>query len=163
MADAEFVGILAEMDLNDELAQARMQVTEQDYNHGGSWQWTLNLSRNMRLGLKIRSMIPLIFKCFFQQTAHGLEEGGRRFWASPDHVWAHGSDFWYRWRMEPTEEQLTALGNYRDIIIQNASKIADAVGVSPETLTGWTEDNGEFTSEQADKILEFLTKKPKAG
>jgi len=57
--------------------------------------------------------------------------------------------------MEPTEEQLTALGNYRDIIIQHASKIADAIGVSPETLTGWTEDNGEFTSEQADKILVF--------
>jgi hypothetical protein len=36
MADAEFQGILAEMDLNDELVRARMQVTEQDYNHGGS-------------------------------------------------------------------------------------------------------------------------------
>jgi hypothetical protein len=39
--------------------------------------------------------------------------------------------------MEPTEEQLTALGNYRDIIIQHASKVAEAIGVSPETLTGW--------------------------
>jgi hypothetical protein len=83
------------------------------------------------------------------------------FIAIRDHVWACGSDFWYRWRMEPTEEQLTALGNYRDIIIQHASKIADAIGVSPETLTGWTEDNGEFTSEQADKILEFLRKETK--
>lgn len=63
--------------------------------------------------------------------------------------------------MEPTEEQLTALGNYRDIIIQHASKIADAIGVSPETLTGWTEGNGEFTSEQADKILEFLKEETK--
>jgi hypothetical protein len=53
--------------------------------------------------------------------------------------------------MEPTEEQLTALGNYRDIIIQHASKVAEAIGVSPETLTGWNEGNGEFTSEQADK------------
>jgi hypothetical protein len=50
--------------------------------------------------------------------------------------------------MEPTEEQLTALGNYRDIIIQHASKVAEAIGVSPETLTGWTEGNGEFTSEK---------------
>ena len=58
--------------------------------------------------------------------------------------------------MEPTEEQLTALGNYRDIIIQHASKVAEAIGVAPDTLTGWTEGNGEFTSEQADKILEFL-------
>jgi hypothetical protein len=57
--------------------------------------------------------------------------------------------------MEPTEEQLTALGNYRDIIIQHASKVAEAIGVAPGTLTGWTEGNGEFTSEQADKILEF--------
>ena len=64
--------------------------------------------------------------------------------------------------MEPTEEQLTALGNYRDIIIQHASKVAEAIGVSPETLTGWTEDKGEFTSEQAEKILEFLRKEPKA-
>jgi hypothetical protein len=65
--------------------------------------------------------------------------------------------------MEPTEEQLTALGNYRDIIIQHAPKVAGAIGVSPETLTGSTEDKGEPTSEQADKILKFLRKEPKAG
>ncbi len=41
--------------------------------------------------------------------------------------------------------------------------LAEAIGVSPETLTGWTEGNGEFTSEQADKILEFLRKEPKTG
>jgi hypothetical protein len=41
--------------------------------------------------------------------------------------------------MEPTEEQLNALGNYRDIITQNASKVAEALGISPQTLTGWTE------------------------
>jgi hypothetical protein len=58
--------------------------------------------------------------------------------------------------MEPTEEQLTALGNYRDIIIQHASKLAEVLGVSVETLKGWTEGNGELTSEQAGKILEFL-------
>ena len=63
--------------------------------------------------------------------------------------------------MEPTEEQLTALGNYRDIIIQHASKIADAIGVSPETLTGGTEGNGEFTSEQADELLAFLRERVK--
>ena len=60
--------------------------------------------------------------------------------------------------MQPTEEQLTALGNYRDIIIHNATKVAEAIGVSPDTLTGWTEGNGEPTSEQAGKILEFLRK-----
>jgi DNA-binding transcriptional regulator YdaS (Cro superfamily) len=64
--------------------------------------------------------------------------------------------------MEPTEEQLTALGNYRDIIIQNASKVAEAIGVSPETLTGWTEGKGEVSSEQASKILEFLRGEAKA-
>ena len=58
--------------------------------------------------------------------------------------------------MRPTEEQLTALGNYRDIIIQHASKVAEAIGVSPQTLTGWTEGNGEPTSDQAAKILAFL-------
>jgi hypothetical protein len=58
--------------------------------------------------------------------------------------------------MQPTEEQLTALGNYRDIIIQNASKVAEAIGVSPQTLTGWTEGKGEPTSDQAAKILAFL-------
>jgi transcriptional regulator with XRE-family HTH domain len=60
--------------------------------------------------------------------------------------------------MEPTEEQLTALGNYRDIIIQHAPEVAEAIGVSPETLMGWTEGKGEPTSEQAGKILEFLRK-----
>ena len=73
------------------------------------------------------------------------------------------TNFWYRWSMEPTEEQLTALGNYRDIIIQHASKVAEAIGVSPETLTGWTEGNGEPTSEQAAKILAFLREENKAG
>jgi transcriptional regulator with XRE-family HTH domain len=63
--------------------------------------------------------------------------------------------------MKPTEEQLTALGNYRDIIIQQASKVAEAVGVSQQTLTGWTEGQGEPTSEQAEKILQFLTESTK--
>jgi len=65
--------------------------------------------------------------------------------------------------MKPIEEQLTALGNCRDIIIQNSSKVADAIGVSLETLTGWMEDNGEPTSEQAGKILEFLKESTKKG
>lgn len=58
--------------------------------------------------------------------------------------------------MKPTEEQLTALGNYRDVIIQNISKLAEAIGVSVETLTGWMQNEGEPTSEQAAKILEHL-------
>jgi DNA-binding XRE family transcriptional regulator len=58
--------------------------------------------------------------------------------------------------MQPTEEQLAALGNYRDIIIQHASKVAEAIGVSPQTLIGWTEGKGEPTSDQAAKILAFL-------
>jgi transcriptional regulator with XRE-family HTH domain len=63
--------------------------------------------------------------------------------------------------MKPTEEQLTALGNYRDIIIQQASKIAEAIGVSPQTLTGWTQGVGEPTSEQAAEILNFLNESTK--
>jgi len=47
----------------------------------------------------------------------------------------------------------------RDIIIQHASKVAEAIGVSPQTLTGWTEGNGEPTSDQAAKILAFLKEK----
>jgi hypothetical protein len=58
--------------------------------------------------------------------------------------------------MEPTEEQLTALGNYRDIIIRYAPKVAEALGVSPQILMGWTEGKGEPTSEQAKIILDFL-------
>ena len=65
---------------------------------------------------------------------------------------------WYRSLMQPTEEQLTALGNYRDIILQQASKIADAIGVSQQTLTGWTQGEGDPTSEQAAEILNFLQK-----
>jgi transcriptional regulator with XRE-family HTH domain len=63
--------------------------------------------------------------------------------------------------MQPTEEQLTALGNYRDIIIQQASKIAEAIGVSQQTLTGWTQGEGEPTSEQAADILNFLNERTK--
>jgi hypothetical protein len=65
--------------------------------------------------------------------------------------------------MKPTEEQLSALGNYRDIIIQQASKVAEAIEVSPQTLTGWTEGDGEPTREQAEKILQFLTQSAKKG
>jgi hypothetical protein len=58
--------------------------------------------------------------------------------------------------MEPTDEQFTALGNYRDIIDQHAPEIAAAIGVSAETFTGWMVGNGEPTREQADQILKFL-------
>ena len=63
--------------------------------------------------------------------------------------------------MKPTEEQLTALGNYRDIILQHVPQIAEAIGVSPQTLTGWTEGKGEPTSDQANEIFEFLKTKAK--
>ena len=58
--------------------------------------------------------------------------------------------------MQATKEQLTSLGNYRDIILQQVSKVAEGIGVPQETLLGWTEDKGEPTSEQAAGILEFL-------
>jgi len=63
--------------------------------------------------------------------------------------------------MQPTEEQLTALGNYRDIIVQQSSKVAEAIGVTPQTLIGWTQGEGEPTSEQAADILNFLTETTK--
>ena len=58
--------------------------------------------------------------------------------------------------MEPTKQQYVALGNYRDIITHNAAKVAEALGISPQTLMGWTEGKGEPTAEQAEKILEFI-------
>ena len=61
--------------------------------------------------------------------------------------------------MTPTEEQLTALGNYKDIINQHLPEIADGIAVTPQTLKGWMEDKGEPTSEQAQKILDFLRDK----
>ena len=63
--------------------------------------------------------------------------------------------------MQATKEQLTSLGNYRDIILQQASKVAHAIGVPQETLLGWTENKGEPTSEQAAGILEFLKESAK--
>jgi hypothetical protein len=65
--------------------------------------------------------------------------------------------------MKPTEEQLTALGNYRDIIIQQGPKVAEAIGVSQQTLAGWMEGKGEPTSEQAQQILDFLSQSNKKG
>ena len=62
-------------------------------------------------------------------------------------------------RMQATQDQITALGFYRDIIVQNVPKIADEIGVSPQTLQGWTEGKGEPTSEEAQKILDFLQEK----
>jgi DNA-binding transcriptional regulator YiaG len=61
--------------------------------------------------------------------------------------------------MQPSEDQLTALGNYRDIILQHVPEIAEAIGVSVQTLRGWMEGEGEPTSEEADKILDFLKEK----
>lgn len=67
--------------------------------------------------------------------------------------------FWYIDGMQPSEDQLTALGNYRDIILQHVPEIAEAIGVSAQTLQGWLEGKGEPTSEQAGKILKFLKEK----
>ena len=36
--------------------------------------------------------------------------------------------------MQPAEEQLTALGNYRDIIDQHLPEIAESIGVPRQTL-----------------------------
>ena len=65
--------------------------------------------------------------------------------------------------MQPTEEQLTALGNYRDIISQHLPEIAEGMGVPPQTLSGWMEGKGEPTSEEAQKILDFLRDKVGRG
>ena len=65
--------------------------------------------------------------------------------------------------MEPTEEQLTALGNYRDIIDQHLPEIAEGIRVPPQTLKGWMEGKGEPTSEQAQGILDFLRDKVGRG
>jgi len=61
--------------------------------------------------------------------------------------------------MQPTEEQLEALGNYSDIILQHIPEIAETIGVSVKTLKGWSEGEGEPTAEQAAEILDFLKKK----
>jgi DNA-binding transcriptional regulator YiaG len=61
--------------------------------------------------------------------------------------------------MQATQDQITALGVYRDIIVQNVPKIADGIGVSAQTLQGWTEGKGEPTGEEAQKILDFLKEK----
>jgi len=49
------------------------------------------------------------------------------------------------------------------IIIQQASKVAEAIGVSQQTLAGWMEGKGEPTSKQAEAILEFLQQSTKRG
>ena len=61
--------------------------------------------------------------------------------------------------MQATDDQLTALGNYRDIIFQHIPEIAETIGVPVQTLRGWLEGKGEPTSEEAGKILDFLKKK----
>jgi hypothetical protein len=65
--------------------------------------------------------------------------------------------------MQPTEEQLTALGNYSDVINQHLPEIAEGIGVPSQTLKGWMEDKGEPTGEQAQKILDFLRDKVGRG
>jgi hypothetical protein len=65
--------------------------------------------------------------------------------------------------VQPAEEQLTALGNYRDIIDQHLPEITGGIMVPPQTLKGWMEGKGEPTSEQAQKILDFLKEKVGRG
>ena len=65
--------------------------------------------------------------------------------------------------MQPTEEQLTALGNYRDIIDQHLPEIAEGIRVPPQTLKGWMEGKGEPTSDEAQGILDFLRHKVGRG
>ena len=58
--------------------------------------------------------------------------------------------------MQPTEEQLTALGNYRDIIDQHLPEIAEGIEVPPQTLKGWMEGKGGRSAkppEAADRRL----------
>ena len=69
---------------------------------------------------------------------------------------ANYPDFWYCWFMQATKEQLDSLGNYRDIILQQASKVATGIGVPQETLQGWTEGKGEPTSEQPIVLVLML-------
>jgi DNA-binding transcriptional regulator YiaG len=49
--------------------------------------------------------------------------------------------------------------DYIDIIQEHRAEVAQAAGVSVQTLQGWTEGEGKPTMEQADKILEFLRHK----
>ena len=49
--------------------------------------------------------------------------------------------------------------DYIDIIQEHRAEVAQAAGVSVQTLQGWTEGEGEPTMEQADQILEFLRHK----
>ena len=65
--------------------------------------------------------------------------------------------------MQPTEEQLTALGTYRDIIDQHLPEIAERIRVPQQTFKGWMEGKGEPTSEQAQGILDFLRDKVDRG
>jgi hypothetical protein len=51
--------------------------------------------------------------------------------------------------MQAIQDQITALGFYRDIIVQNVPKIADEIGILPQTLHGWTEGKGERIGEKA--------------
>ena len=78
-------------------------------------------------------------------------------------MFGRGERFLVSLHMQPTEEQLTALGNYRDIINQHLSEIAEGIGVPSQTLKGWMQDKGEPTSEQAQKILDFLRDKVGRG
>ena len=61
--------------------------------------------------------------------------------------------------MEANERKLSQLMDYIDIIQEHRAEVAQAAGVSVQTLQGWTEGEGKPTMEQADKILEFLRHK----
>ena len=61
--------------------------------------------------------------------------------------------------MQANERKLSQLMDYIDIIQEHRAEVAQAAGVSVQTLQGWTECEGEPTMEQADLILEFLRHK----
>ena len=49
------------------------------------------------------------------------------------------------------------------LISQHLPEIAEGMGVPPQTLRGWMEGKGEPTSEEAQKILDFLKDKVGQG
>ncbi len=123
--------------------------------HRGSSSAVLRAPRRREVPL---SQLTSDFKTILDVDENGIVENYEDIWLQP---WSGQAQalcpiLCYCSFMQPTEEQFTALGNYRDIIAQHAADIAEAIGVSAETLTGWMEGQGEPTREQADQILEYL-------
>ena len=58
--------------------------------------------------------------------------------------------------MTPTEEQLTAIANYKDIIDQHLPEIADGIAVTPQTLKGSIEDERRADQRTSTEDLGLL-------